>query len=96
MFRVQFWSLFHGQSYQILFDRQLSKNYIFYLLSLCLQQENATAATQKVKEGMSKVLGGITKALVIESEEKEQTRAGRKPSGEHIFDRAKASVHIRN
>ena len=44
---------------------------------------------------MSKVLGGITKALVIESEDKGQTRGGRKPeSGEHIFDRAKVSVHI--
>ena len=64
----------------------------FYLLSLRSQQENATAATQKVKEGMSKVLGGITKALVIENEDKVQTRVGRKPSGEHIFDRAKASV----
>jgi len=29
------------------------------------QQENASAATQKVKEGVSSFLGGISKALVI-------------------------------
>jgi len=31
----------------------------------CMQQENASAATQKVKEGVSSFLGGISKALVI-------------------------------
>jgi len=30
-----------------------------------MQQENASAATQKVKEGVSSFLGGISKALVI-------------------------------
>ena len=38
---------------------------------------------------MSKVIGGITKALVIEPDGKGKARSGRKPSGEPIFDRAK-------
>ena len=38
---------------------------------------------------MSKVIGGITKALVIEPDGKGKGRSGRKPSGEPIFDRAK-------
>ena len=34
-----------------------------------MQQENATAATQKVKEGVSSLLGGISKALVIAADD---------------------------
>ena len=40
-------------------------------LCVCVQtqQENASAAAQKVKEGVSSFLGGISKALVIEPDD---------------------------
>ncbi len=41
-----------------------------------------------MRDGMNKMLGGITKALVIEPEEGGRRRT-RKTSGEPIFDRHK-------
>ena len=38
---------------------------------MCFQQENAEAATSKVRAGFSSFLGGITKALVIPPDEDE-------------------------
>jgi len=39
--------------------------HVVCVCGMWVQQENATAATQKVKEGVSSFLGGISKALVI-------------------------------
>ncbi len=46
---------------------------------------------------MTKVLGGITKALVIEPEDKESSKPGGKSrNAEPIFDRAKVQVCLIN
>jgi hypothetical protein len=57
-----------------------------------LTQENATAATQKVKQGVTSLLGGISKALVIEPDDDYQL--AKIVGGEAVvFDRFKARQH---
>lgn len=57
-----------------------------------LTQENASAATQKVKEGVSSLLGGISKALVIAPDDDYQL--AQIVRGEAVvFDRYKARLH---
>jgi len=57
-----------------------------------LTQENASAATEKVKKGMSSLLGGLSKALVVEPTD--EYRVGRVVGGEAVFfDRHKARLH---
>lgn len=57
-----------------------------------LSQENANAAGEKVKQGVSHLLDGISKALVIEPDDNYQT--AHIVGGEAIvFDRSKARLH---
>lgn len=57
-----------------------------------LSQENANAATEKVKQGMSSLLGGISKALVVEPDDSYQP--AQIVGGEAVvFDRYKARLH---
>ena len=58
-----------------------------------MQQENASAATQKVKEGVSSLLGGISKALVVAPDDDYQL--AQIVGGEAVvFDRYKVHVAI--
>ena len=52
------------------------------------QSENAMAATQKAKEGVSSIFGGITKALTVEAEDKPVKKTPVRPT-KQIFDRSK-------
>ena len=64
---------------------------MFDKLMYFLQQENATVAGQKVKEGVSSLLGGLTKALTIDAEDLHKPLSPQY-SGPPFFDRSKVSL----
>ncbi|XP_063410834.1 BSD domain-containing protein 1-like isoform X2 [Mytilus trossulus] len=57
-----------------------------------LKTENTEAARDKLKQGLSSFLDGLTKLLVVEAEDKDVPVARRNPT-DPIFDRAKARLH---
>ena len=57
-----------------------------------LQQESATAATKRVRQGMSSLLGEITRVLTIPPDDQgTQAEGGTATGGQPIFDRARVS-----
>lgn len=58
-----------------------------------LTQENATAAAINVKHGMTSLLGGISRALIIPYDDEADDEAITVSSTQHIFDRSKARLH---
>ncbi|XP_052097559.1 BSD domain-containing protein 1-like [Mytilus californianus] len=57
-----------------------------------LKTENTEAARDKLKQGLSSFLDGLTKLLVVEAEDKDVPVTRRKIT-DPIFDRAKARLH---
>ncbi|CAC5360600.1 BSD domain-containing protein 1-A,BSD domain-containing protein 1 [Mytilus coruscus] len=57
-----------------------------------LKTENTVAARDKLKQGLSSFLDGLTKLLVVEAEDKDVPVTRRKIT-DPIFDRAKARLH---
>jgi hypothetical protein len=56
------------------------------------QQENVSAATAKAKKGVSTIIGGISKALVIEAEDLDDPGI---PIDKHgVFDRKKVKERL--
>ena len=63
----------------------------FLKFLIIFQQENATVAGQKVKEGVSSLLGGLTKVLTIDAEDLHKPTSPQY-SGPPFFDRSKVSL----
>ncbi|KAJ8306197.1 hypothetical protein KUTeg_016742 [Tegillarca granosa] len=58
-----------------------------------LKTENTAAATDKLKHGISNFLDSVTKALVVETEDKNEPAVRPREEASAIFDRAKARLH---
>ena len=56
---------------------------------MLLQKEQATAATKKVKDGMTNFLGGISKVLTIPPDDEYQPLVKTATGVEPIYDRSK-------
>lgn len=59
-----------------------------------LQHENAVVATQRAKQGVTQLFGGISKALSVEAEDLKKPGQKQNPHSKHIFDRAQVVLAI--
>jgi hypothetical protein len=68
---------------------------LFYTERDFLQHNSASAATERVKRGMSSFLDGLTRVLTIPPDDDEDQVEGVTNSGSQLlFDRAKVRLHL--